>query len=105
MAAEPQVSISSRMGLSLGSSFICALRASSCSLCAGLVKPPSMVAMARCQALRHGYGLRVLQDCNTSLPVLGANLCWTYHPVNGTADVAFRAPQSAGGWVAWDYGR
>ncbi|XP_040378738.1 cytochrome b561 and DOMON domain-containing protein At5g48750-like [Oryza brachyantha] len=43
---------------------------------------------------------RSFQRC-TSLPVLGASLYWTYHPRNGTADVAFRAPQSSGGWVAW----
>ena len=38
--------------------------------------------------------------CN-SLPVLGASLHWTYHPANGTADIAFRAPQISSGWVAW----
>nr|CAB3496804.1 unnamed protein product [Digitaria exilis] len=43
---------------------------------------------------------RSFQRCAT-LPVLGANLHWTYHPTNATADVAFRAPQSADGWVAW----
>ncbi|KAF0911167.1 hypothetical protein E2562_007945 [Oryza meyeriana var. granulata] len=43
---------------------------------------------------------RSYRRCNT-LPVLGASLHWTYHPENGTADVAFRAPQSSGGWVAW----
>ncbi|XP_066388573.1 auxin-induced in root cultures protein 12-like [Miscanthus floridulus] len=40
------------------------------------------------------------QRC-TDLPVLGASLYWTYHPTNGTADLAFRAPQSTSGWVAW----
>ncbi|RLN41385.1 cytochrome b561 and DOMON domain-containing protein [Panicum miliaceum] len=39
--------------------------------------------------------------CNASLHVLGASVYWTYHPVNGTADVAFPTPQSAAGWVAW----
>lgn len=44
---------------------------------------------------------RTFLKCNP-LPVLGASLHWTYHPANGTADVAFRAPQSSsGGWVAW----
>ncbi|CAN6321091.1 unnamed protein product [Urochloa humidicola] len=43
---------------------------------------------------------RSFQRC-TTLPVLGASLYWTYHPSNGTADLAFRAPQTAGGWVAW----
>ncbi|BAF11167.1 cytochrome b561 and DOMON domain-containing protein At5g35735 [Oryza sativa Japonica Group] len=44
---------------------------------------------------------RTYRRCDT-LPVLGASLHWTYHPANGTADVAFRAPQSSsGGWVAW----
>jgi hypothetical protein len=46
MAAGPPASISSRMGLSDGSSFMRATRASSCSLLAGLVSPPSIVAMA-----------------------------------------------------------
>ncbi|KAL5217826.1 hypothetical protein ABZP36_018510 [Zizania latifolia] len=43
---------------------------------------------------------RSFRRCN-ALPVLGASLHWTYHPANGTADVAFRAPQGSGGWVAW----
>ncbi|CAN6290357.1 unnamed protein product [Urochloa humidicola] len=43
---------------------------------------------------------RSFQRC-AALPVLGASLYWTYHPSNATADLAFRAPQSAGGWVAW----
>jgi hypothetical protein len=38
--------------------------------------------------------------CN-NLPVLGASLYYTYHPENGTADVAFRAPSGTNGWVAW----
>ncbi|WOL11672.1 cytochrome b561 and DOMON domain-containing protein [Canna indica] len=38
--------------------------------------------------------------CN-SLLYLRASLHWTYHAVNGTLDVAYRAPQSASGWVAW----
>ncbi|XP_052146142.1 cytochrome b561 and DOMON domain-containing protein At3g25290-like [Oryza glaberrima] len=38
--------------------------------------------------------------CNP-LPVLGASLHWTHHAENGTADVAFRAPQQSSGWVAW----
>lgn len=45
-----------------------------------------------------GNGL--YSSCN-SLPYLGASLHWTYHPSNGTADVGFRAPQTADGWVAW----
>ncbi|CAN6313735.1 unnamed protein product [Urochloa humidicola] len=43
---------------------------------------------------------RTFGRCDT-LPVLGASLHWTYHPENATADVAFRAPSGAGGWVAW----
>ncbi|PKA53610.1 Auxin-induced in root cultures protein 12 [Apostasia shenzhenica] len=43
---------------------------------------------------------RVYTVCN-SLPQLSANLHWTYHPANSTVDVAYRAPQSADGWVAW----
>ncbi|BAS87393.1 Os03g0851750 [Oryza sativa Japonica Group] len=46
MAAGPPFSISSRMGLREGSSFMRAMRASSCSLWAGLVRPPSMDDMA-----------------------------------------------------------
>ncbi|MQL69619.1 hypothetical protein Taro_001945 [Colocasia esculenta] len=36
-----------------------------------------------------------------SLLRLGSTLHWTYHPSNGTVDIAFRAPQSNTGWVAW----
>lgn len=43
---------------------------------------------------------RSFQRC-MSLPVLGASLHWTYYPGNRTADIAFRAPQNASGWVAW----
>ncbi|KAL6867290.1 hypothetical protein ACP4OV_015314 [Aristida adscensionis] len=43
---------------------------------------------------------RSFQRC-TALPALGASLSWTYHPASGTVDLAFRAPQSAAGWVAW----
>ncbi|KAF3323219.1 auxin-induced in root cultures protein 12-like protein [Carex littledalei] len=39
-------------------------------------------------------------SCN-SLPVLSATLHWSYHASNGTADVAYRIPQVASGWVAW----
>ncbi|PKU73280.1 Auxin-induced in root cultures protein 12 [Dendrobium catenatum] len=38
--------------------------------------------------------------CN-SLPQLSANLHWTYHPSNSTVDIAYRAPQSSDGWIAW----
>ncbi|KAJ1298393.1 hypothetical protein BS78_01G449300 [Paspalum vaginatum] len=43
---------------------------------------------------------RSFQRC-AALPALGATLYWTYHAANGTAELAFRAPQSAAGWVAW----
>ncbi|KAL6649393.1 hypothetical protein ACP70R_013617 [Stipagrostis hirtigluma subsp. patula] len=43
---------------------------------------------------------RSFRRCS-ALPVLGASLHWTYHPANGTADLAFRAPQTTAGWVAW----
>lgn len=33
--------------------------------------------------------------------MLSASLHWTYHPENGTADIAFRAQSPASGWVAW----
>lgn len=45
-------------------------------------------------------GGRTFGRCN-NLPSLSASLHWTYHPENGTADVAFRAPSDASGWVAW----
>ena len=53
-----------------------------------------------CAAARFQAPARSFQRC-TELPVLGATLSWTHHPANGTADLAFRAPQGAGGWVAW----
>ncbi|MQL69642.1 hypothetical protein Taro_001943 [Colocasia esculenta] len=37
----------------------------------------------------------------SSLQRLSSTLHWTYHPSNGTVDIAFRAPQSNTGWVAW----
>ncbi|MQL69624.1 hypothetical protein Taro_001949 [Colocasia esculenta] len=37
----------------------------------------------------------------SSLQRLGSTLHWTYHPSNGTVDIAFRAPQRSTGWVAW----
>ncbi|XP_062216530.1 cytochrome b561 and DOMON domain-containing protein At4g12980-like [Phragmites australis] len=43
---------------------------------------------------------RTFGRCNF-FPVLGASLHWTYHPENGTADVAFRAPSGTNGWVGW----
>uniref|UniRef100_A0A453MJE9 Uncharacterized protein n=1 Tax=Aegilops tauschii subsp. strangulata TaxID=200361 RepID=A0A453MJE9_AEGTS len=46
MAAGPPDSISSRMGLREGSSFMRATRASSCSFWAGLVRPPRTEDMA-----------------------------------------------------------
>ncbi|VAI08830.1 unnamed protein product [Triticum turgidum subsp. durum] len=45
-------------------------------------------------------GGRTFLKCN-QLPVLGASLHWTYHAVNGTADIAYRAPSGADGWVGW----
>ncbi|XP_074574566.1 cytochrome b561 and DOMON domain-containing protein At5g47530-like [Curcuma longa] len=38
--------------------------------------------------------------CN-ALPVLNSVLHYTYHPSNGTVDIAYRAQQSSSGWVAW----
>ncbi|KAJ3674036.1 hypothetical protein LUZ60_006028 [Juncus effusus] len=37
----------------------------------------------------------------TSLSELSASLHWTYHPTNGTIDVAYRIPQDSSYWVAW----
>ncbi|KAG8097220.1 hypothetical protein GUJ93_ZPchr0013g36921 [Zizania palustris] len=45
-------------------------------------------------------GGRTFQKCG-NMAALGASLHWTYHAVNGTADIAFRAPQGSNGWVAW----
>ncbi|KAF8718069.1 hypothetical protein HU200_025546 [Digitaria exilis] len=45
-------------------------------------------------------GGRTFGKCN-SMPTLSATLHWTYHPENGTADIAFRAPSSSSGWVGW----
>nr|XP_034571461.1 cytochrome b561 and DOMON domain-containing protein At4g12980-like [Setaria viridis]TKV97685.1 hypothetical protein SEVIR_9G511000v2 [Setaria viridis] len=53
-----------------------------------------------CAPAKFQAGRSSFQRC-ISLPVLGASLFWTYHAANGTADLAFRAPQGAGGWVAW----
>jgi hypothetical protein len=52
-----------------------------------------------CSSRTFGNG-RSFRLCN-SLPVLGASLYYTYHPENGTADVAFRALSGTDGWVAW----
>ncbi|KAF0911164.1 hypothetical protein E2562_007942 [Oryza meyeriana var. granulata] len=52
-----------------------------------------------CQSASFQNG-RAFQQCN-NMAVLGATLHWTYHAANGTADIAFRAPQQSSGWVAW----
>lgn len=43
---------------------------------------------------------RLYATCS-SLPHLGAALHWTYYPSNGTVDIAYRAPQTSSGWIAW----
>ncbi|KAH0464586.1 hypothetical protein IEQ34_007372 [Dendrobium chrysotoxum] len=43
---------------------------------------------------------RLFAFCD-SLPALSSNLHWTYHPTNATVDVAYRAPQTSDGWIAW----
>lgn len=35
------------------------------------------------------------------LPYLNATLFWTYYPSSAALDLAYRAPQSPAGWVAW----
>ena len=65
-----------------------------------LLSAAAAAAAQGCAAARFQAPARSFQRC-TELPVLGATLSWTYHPANGTADLAFRAPQGAGGWVAW----
>ncbi|TKV97683.1 hypothetical protein SEVIR_9G510800v4 [Setaria viridis] len=52
-----------------------------------------------CLSARFSNG-RTFGRCN-SMPTLGASLHWTYHPENGTADIAFRAQSGADGWVGW----
>nr|CAB3496805.1 unnamed protein product [Digitaria exilis] len=65
-----------------------------------LLLAATTVAQQGCAPAKFEAG-RSFQRCAT-LPVLGATLYWTYHPANGTADLAFRAPQiTGGGWVAW----
>ena len=54
---------------------------------------------AQCSSLAFS-GNRVYNLCN-SLPRLGSSLHWTYHQSNGSVDLAFRAPRSSPGWVAW----
>eukprot|EP01018_Ginkgo_biloba_P014071 Gb_13627 [translate_table: standard] len=44
---------------------------------------------------------KIFSSCK-ALPQHGATLSWTYHPENGSVDVAFRAkPAASAGWVAW----
>ncbi|WVZ55825.1 hypothetical protein U9M48_006434 [Paspalum notatum var. saurae] len=64
-----------------------------------LLVAASAAAQQNCSSATFS-GARSFTQCAT-LPVLGASLYWTYHRENGTADVAFRAPQSTNGWVAW----
>jgi hypothetical protein len=52
-----------------------------------------------CLSARFSDG-RTFLKCS-SMPTLGASLHWTYHPGNGTADIAFRAPSGTDGWVGW----
>ncbi|CAN6285344.1 unnamed protein product [Urochloa humidicola] len=68
-------------------------------IAAALLFAATATAQQNCSSATFTSG-RSFQSC-VSLPVLGASLYWTYHPANATADVAFRAPQSADGWVAW----
>lgn len=64
-----------------------------------LVAATAATAQNNCSSAKFPAG-RSFQRC-TSLPVLGASLHWTYHPENGTADIAFRAQSGADGWVGW----
>ncbi|WOL17005.1 hypothetical protein Cni_G25793 [Canna indica] len=43
---------------------------------------------------------KVFTTCN-SLPYLSSELHWTYHSTNNTVDIAYQAPVSSYGWVAW----
>ncbi|KAL6645025.1 hypothetical protein ACP70R_016633 [Stipagrostis hirtigluma subsp. patula] len=69
------------------------------AVAAALLLSASAATAQDCVSASFSSGRSFLR-CN-SLPVLGASLHWTYHPENGTADVAFRAPSGSNGWVAW----
>ncbi|XP_008811325.2 cytochrome b561 and DOMON domain-containing protein At5g47530-like [Phoenix dactylifera] len=43
---------------------------------------------------------RLYTHCS-SLGRLSATLYWTYHPSNGTADIAYRAQEESSGFVSW----
>lgn len=43
---------------------------------------------------------RLFAACN-DLPRLNSHLYWTYSPENGTISIAYRAPLSSPGWIAW----
>ncbi|XP_008798482.1 cytochrome b561 and DOMON domain-containing protein At4g17280-like [Phoenix dactylifera] len=51
--------------------------------------------------LNETFSNNKLYDRCSSLVLLSATLHWTYHPSNGTADIAYRAPQNSSGFVAW----
>jgi len=54
-----------------------------------------------CPKTFNGTTTRAYAQCE-NLSQLGATLSWTYHPGNGSVDLAFRAkPGSSSGWVAW----
>ncbi|XP_058080299.1 cytochrome b561 and DOMON domain-containing protein At5g47530 [Magnolia sinica] len=46
------------------------------------------------------FSNRIFQSCS-ALPVLNANLHWTYTASNNSIQIAYRATQSTGRWIAW----
>ncbi|KAG9443618.1 hypothetical protein H6P81_014958 [Aristolochia fimbriata] len=58
----------------------------------------SSVSAQTCQSQR--FANRVYPSCN-DLPVLGSFLHWTYSAGNGSISIAYRAPLSSAGWIAW----
>ncbi|WOL18621.1 hypothetical protein Cni_G27418 [Canna indica] len=56
-------------------------------------------ANGACGGLINSNG-KVFTTCNR-LPYLSSELRWTYHSTNNTVDIAYQAPASSSGWVAW----
>lgn len=55
-------------------------------------------AQTACRSQR--YANRLYASCN-DLPQLNSFLHWTYHPSNGSASIAYRAPMGSSGWIAY----
>ncbi|KAM0063067.1 putative DOMON domain-containing protein [Helianthus debilis subsp. tardiflorus] len=53
------------------------------------------------RCLDHTFTSKGVYTSCKDLPHLSAQLHWTYNSTMGVADIAYRARQGAGGWVAW----